>query len=1239
MRTLRNLRYWRICASLLIIVSGLAIASSQEVDRSGVPMPLRRLEWFYSLRRLPDGTVPADGWLRAWEQAQALPLFQMGDFEPAAPQWQFIGPDTTRVFNHPFHNGQSYLARVTRIAISPANPNTIYVGATRGGLWKSTDGGNTWQALPLPPFANAIGAITLHPRDPNTIFVGTGDEVWFGPGQSQPNIRNTLYGVGLYRSTDAGQTWQRIDGATFNGARINEVLVIPDPSGRRERDILIVCADTGIWRSTDGGLTWFLRQAGVGTALVANPQDTRVLLAAIGDFRGHAANGVYRSTDQGATWTRIAALPSGAAVGRIVLGVYHWEPNAHTDAVRGVAVAGGGARLASGGIDRFLKVWGVSGRRLLWQRDAGERIRSVDYSPNGAYIAAGLVNGMIRVWNADGSLRFTVNMAGAVTSVSFSPDSSKIAAGSGDRTVKVWTTSTGYYLATLNHDNQVAAVAFSPNGQYLASMDVDGYVKIWNATTFALIRSFQAYNPNTEGLPRALAWRPDSAEFATGAISGIVRRWQVNGTRIGADWRAGDPLSALAYTSDNTRLLVAAAGHIEVWQLATANRTASIPHPGVSTIAASPTEPERIFSGSAADDPTRGVVYEVASWGLQDNTTYWRISGQKVFYAAFGQPGGGGIHSVWRTDDGGATWTQVANPPIPPGRSQFTWYAFHLKVDPFDHHYAYLGELELWRTTDRGANWQNRTYAVDAPPPGENRSIVHVDQHTLAFYPYQPWRIYAGNDGGLYYHPNRANRTTNPDGTPRWQALNRGRGTMEYYGFALRPGDPNQLIGGTQDNGVQRRTAAGGLTFDITNSMADGGHIAYKASNPNIVLSEYQFGNLPLLGVYRSIDGGANWVLVFNWPAGDIGIFIPPLTNDPIDTTRFYVGTNQVYRSTNDGANFAALAAQPGIGKLTAITVANFTINPPQNIRPIYVGSFDGRVARSRDDGASWQNAAALPGFPVGNIAVAQRDNNNDRVFVALQGFSGRAAPPFERVFYSDNNGAAWTDISGSLPNAPVNDVRLHPDKNNILFVATDVGVFIGVVNFNARTAHWARYGFGLPTVPVTRLSISGRTLGASTFGRGIWAAPIPPIRNAIFGRVQFQNYVGQVGYPRRQPRIELVDGNGNVVESDTLILDANGNYVYLTNQQGVFTVRVKETHWLRQAHRNVNLNTDVTLNYNLINGDVNNDNLIDDADLLRVLFAFGQHCNDCPEDLNGDGMVDDADLLIVLFNFGRQGD
>ncbi len=1228
MRTLRELRHWRICASLLIIVSGLAIASSQEVDRSGVPMPLRRLEWFYSLRRLPDGTIPADGWLRAWEQAQELPLFQMGEFAPAAPQWQFIGPDTTVVRNRPAgdpHLNQSWLARVTRIAISPANPNTIYVGATRGSLWKSLDGGATWQALPLPPFANAIGALTLHPQDPNTIFVGTGDEVWFGPGQSSIGVFNTLFGVGLYRSTDAGQTWQRIDGATFNGMRINEVLVIPDAGGRRDRDILIACADTGIRRSTNGGQTWSHRLNGVGTALVANPHDTAVLLAALGDYRGHAANGVFRSTDQGATWTRIAALPSGATVGRIVLGVYHWEPRAH-GTITAVGVRSDD-RIASVGAQQ-LKIWtspASGGRHLLLQeQNIGGTILSVAWSPNGNLVATGDTNGHVKIWNASGALQRTlIRHSQAVRSVSFHPDNRRVASGSSDRTIQVWDATNGSHLRTLTgHTGHVQALAFSPDSNYLASIDLDGVVKIWNAATYAHVRNIQAYQRPSEGIPTAIAWAPDSSEFATGNLSGVIRRWQVNGSRVGDDIAAGNVVRSLSYSSDGAHLAAAAGNAVAVWRLNPLTYF-QLTQPGAYAVAFHPTNPEILYAGSSDGDLVR--------WSVRYGTTFWRISGKRVFYAAFGQPGAAtlaqGIHSVWRTDDGGATWTQVANPPIPAGRNQFTWYAFHLKVEPFDYYYAYLGELELWRTADRGATWTNRTYAFDAPPAGENPSIVHVDQHTLAFHPHQTWKIYAGNDGGLYYHRDRVIDTRT------WEARNRGRGTMEFYGFALRPDDPNQLIGGAQDNGVQRRTVAGRLTFDITNSFADGGHAAYKRDNPNIVLSEYQNAL-----VYRSTDGGATWGNpVFTPPVGDAPAFIAPLTNDPIVTTHFYVGTTRVFRSTDDGATFAPLANQPGIGTLTAITVANFTINPPQNRRPIYVGSFTGRVARSRDDGASWQNAAGLPGFPVGNIAVARRDDANDHVFVALQGFSWNAAPPFQRVFYSNNNGAAWTDISGSLPNAPVNDIRLHPDKSNILFVATDVGVFIGVVNFAASTAHWSRYGTGLPTVPVSWLSISGRTLGASTFGRGIWTAPIPLIRHAIFGRVQFQNYVGD--YRRRQPRIELVDGNGNVVESDTLILDANGNYVYLTNQQGVFTIRVKETHWLRRAHRNVNLNTDVTLHFDLINGDVNNDNLIDDADLLRVLFAFGRSCDDCPEDLNGDGMVDDADLLIVLFNFGRVGD
>jgi hypothetical protein len=115
---------------------------------------------------------------------------------------------------------------------------------------------------------------------------------------------------------------------------------------------------------------------------------------------------------------------------------------------------------------------------------------------------------------------------------------------------------------------------------------------------------------------------------------------------------------------------------------------------------------------------------------------------------------------------------------------------------------------------------------------------------------------------------------------------------------------------------------------------------------------------------------------------------------------------------------------------------------------------------------------------------------------------------------------------------------------------------------------------------------------------------------------------------------------NGSQTDTATVTLSSGGSYSLQTGVTGTVQARVYVPGWLGQRQTlAVGSSGVVTANWSLINGDANRDNQVDDADLLMVLFAFGQTGANLPADCNGDGAVDDADLLIVLFNFGAVGD
>jgi len=149
--------------------------------------------------------------------------------------------------------------------------------------------------------------------------------------------------------------------------------------------------------------------------------------------------------------------------------------------------------------------------------------------------------------------------------------------------------------------------------------------------------------------------------------------------------------------------------------------------------------------------------------------------------------------------------------------------------------------------------------------------------------------------------------------------------------------------------------------------------------------------------------------------------------------------------------------------------------------------------------------------------------------------------------------------------------------------------------------------------------------------GVGILRVQPPP---SLSGRITLRDYLADsVG-----KTAHITFQNDSQTDIATTTLQSGGRYAVATMLTGMLQVRISVPGWLSKR-RTISLTQGTTADWVLTNGDANRDNRVDDADLLMVLFAFGQSGDNRPEDLNGDGSIDDADLLIVLFNFGSEGE
>jgi photosystem II stability/assembly factor-like uncharacterized protein len=455
----------------------------------------------------------------------------------------------------------------------------------------------------------------------------------------------------------------------------------------------------------------------------------------------------------------------------------------------------------------------------------------------------------------------------------------------------------------------------------------------------------------------------------------------------------------------------------------------------------SDSEPGRIGVAWADADPTRGYI----------------ITNDRI----------GNLTGFFVTDDAGATWTRplTGEPALDAADGGFAWWFGRLWVDPDDADHVLSAGVPMMESRDGGLSWTR------------GRGI-HVDQHAVAWDPHHPDRVYVGNDGGLYWSDRNAD-VIGPWSNAEVQPY------LQFYTMDAAAQDATRVNGGTQDNGSLRSWG----DADWNNYL--GGDGMMNRINPadlNNVFACFQFG-----GCARSDDGGETMTFIRQRFTGTRFNWVSPLEIAAGAPDTVYFGSNVLNRSDDRGVTWRPVSPdltggptprnQTSFATITAIGIA------PTDADVVYVGTDDGHLWVTADGGGSWTELTDpdLPDRWVTRVTVDPGDPQT--AWVTYSGFRTESETQ-PHILMTTDGGANWADISGNLPQAPINDVVRHPQHHRWLYVGTDMGVFFSP---NLGQA-WLSVGTGLPLAPVTDIHLHAGTdtLFAATFGRSILRATVP---------------------------------------------------------------------------------------------------------------------------------------------------
>lgn len=676
--------------------------------------------------------------------------------------WRSIGP---------YRGG-----RVTTVVGVPTQSLTYYMGATGGGIWKTSDAGNSWQNISDGKLhTGSVGSLAVAASDPNVIYAGMGER--------EPRGQSSTWGDGIYRSTDAGKTW--VSRGLESTRSIAQIVIDP-----HNPDVVIAAAegsrwtpgpDRGIYKTTNGGASWKLvLHTGDSVSAIdvsMDPSNPRILYAAMWDFQrlpwqirsGGPGSAIYKSTDGGDTWTRLRGhgLPAGI-VGRIGVAVSPANPNRVYAIIEAAADTGGLYRSDDAG-----ESWHhLSAERLIRSRAwYYTRITADPQDENVVYV----MNAPI-VKSIDGGKTFQV-----------------LPAKHGDNH-DLW-------INPLNHNDMIngndggAAVTLD-GGRTWSSQDNQPTGQIYRVNTDAQY-PYWVYGSQQDNTSVAIA--------SATAHGGITT----------SDWYpvGGCESSHIAFDPADPRYLYAGCyqGAISEFDRVTQQQRSVMEYPSLGLSTSPETQKYRFnWSAPIATSPlARNIIYHGGNvlFRSSDRGQNWTAispdltRNEKAHQGPGGAPitneGAGGevyntiyyiapsprdTNTLWvgtddglvqLTRDGGHSWTNVTPKGLRPG------FVNAIEISPFEAGTAYMTydgykwsdwSPQIYRTTDYGRTW---TKLVNGIRDGDQVRVVRAD-------PVRRGLLYAGTETGAY---------VSFDDGQKWESLQANLPVVPVTDLQIRDGD------------------------------------------------------------------------------------------------------------------------------------------------------------------------------------------------------------------------------------------------------------------------------------------------------------------------------------------------------------------------------------------------------------------------------------------------------------------